>query len=131
MQIHDRFRAQAQAVRVTERYPDRKVLRRGNTVLNEHISMTATAQQLEFLKNSIKAFRIAKPGILFRDVTNLLEDPKAYALSIGELLVERYKMQVSPKLWSAPKRVASCLAPVALGLGVGFVPVRKPRKLPR
>ena len=51
--------------------------------------MTATAQQLEFLKNSIKSIHdYPKPGILFRDVTSLLEDPKAYALSI-ELLVER------------------------------------------
>ena len=49
--------------------------------------MTATAQQLEYLKNSIKSIQdYPKPGILFRDVTSLLEDPKAYALSI-ELLV--------------------------------------------
>ena len=53
--------------------------------------MTATAQQLEYLKNSIKSIQdYPKPGILFRDVTSLLEDPKAYALSI-ELLVEKYK----------------------------------------
>ncbi|MDM3711505.1 adenine phosphoribosyltransferase, partial [Proteus mirabilis] len=53
--------------------------------------MTATAQQLEYLKNSIKSIQdYPKPGILFRDVTSLLEDPKAYALSI-DLLVERYK----------------------------------------
>lgn len=70
--------------------------------------MTATAQQLEYLKNSIKSIQdYPKPGILFRDVTSLLEDP-AYALSI-DLLVERYKMRALPKL-SAPKRVASCLA---------------------
>jgi len=50
--------------------------------------MTATAQQLEFLKDSIKSIQdYPKPGILFRDVTSLLEDPKAYALSI-ELLTE-------------------------------------------
>ncbi|STU60135.1 adenine phosphoribosyltransferase [Klebsiella pneumoniae subsp. ozaenae] len=53
--------------------------------------MTATAQQLEYLKNSIQSIEdYPKPGILFRDVTSLLEDPKAYALSI-ELLTERYK----------------------------------------
>lgn len=52
--------------------------------------MTATAWQLEYLKNSIKSIQdYPKPGILFR-VTSLLEDPKAYALSI-DLLVERYK----------------------------------------
>ena len=68
--------------------------------------MTATAQQLEYLKNSIKSIQdYPKPGILFRDVTSLLEDPKAYALSIDLLT----KMRALPKL-SAPKRVASCLA---------------------
>ena len=35
--------------------------------------MTATAQQLEYLKNSIKSIQdYPKPGILFRDVTSLL-----------------------------------------------------------
>lgn len=39
--------------------------------------MTDTAQQLEFIKNSIKSIPdYPKPGILFRDVTSLLEDPK-------------------------------------------------------
>ena len=48
--------------------------------------MTATAQQLEYLKNSIQSIQdYPKPGILFRDVTSMLEDPKAYALCI-ELL---------------------------------------------
>jgi adenine phosphoribosyltransferase len=71
--------------------------------------MTATAQQLEYLKNSIQSIQdYPKPGILFRDVTSLLEDPKAYALSI-ELLAERYKDAGLPKWW-APRRVASYLA---------------------
>lgn len=40
-------------------------------------------------------------------------------------------MRISPK-WSAYKARGFLFgAPVALGLGVGFVPVRKPRKLPR
>ena len=56
--------------------------------------MTATAQQLEYLKNSIKSIPdYPKPGILFRDVTSLLEDPKAYATSI-ELLVSRFKLSL-------------------------------------
>ncbi|MGV8577604.1 hypothetical protein ACV355_32235, partial [Pseudomonas aeruginosa] len=53
--------------------------------------MTATAQQLQFIKDSIKTIPdYPKPGILFRDVTSLLENPLAYAASI-ELLVERYR----------------------------------------
>ncbi|ATZ10910.1 adenine phosphoribosyltransferase [Erwinia amylovora] len=93
--------------------------------------MTATAQQLEFLKNSIKSIPdYPKPGILFRDVTSLLEDPKAFALSI-ELLVERYRHAGITKVVGTEARGFLFGAPVALGLGVGFVPVRKPGKLPR
>ncbi len=93
--------------------------------------MTATAQQLEFLKNSIKSVPdYPKPGILFRDVTSLLEDPRAYALSI-ELLVERYRNAGITKVVGTEARGFLFGAPVALGLGVGFVPVRKPGKLPR
>lgn len=44
--------------------------------------MTATAQQLQFIKDSIKTIPdYPKPGILFRDVTSLLENPLAYAAS--------------------------------------------------
>lgn len=93
--------------------------------------MTATAQQLEFIKNSIKSIEdYPKPGILFRDVTSLLEDPEAYALSI-KLLVERYKDAGISKVVGTEARGFLFGAPVALGLNVGFVPVRKPGKLPR
>lgn len=93
--------------------------------------MTATAQQLELIKNSIKSIPdYPKPGILFRDVTSLLEDPKAFALSI-ELLVERYRDAGITKVVGTEARGFLFGAPVALGLGVGFVPVRKPGKLPR
>ncbi|WP_337008138.1 adenine phosphoribosyltransferase [Pantoea sp. AS142] len=93
--------------------------------------MTDTAQQLEFIKNSIKSIPdYPKPGILFRDVTSLLEDPKAYAASIA-LLVERYRNKGITKVVGTEARGFLFGAPVALGLGVGFVPVRKPGKLPR
>ncbi|MDF7680370.1 adenine phosphoribosyltransferase [Enterobacteriaceae bacterium ESL0689] len=93
--------------------------------------MTATAQQLAYLKNSIQSIQdYPKPGILFRDVTSLLEDPKAYALSI-ELLADHYKDAGINKVVGTEARGFLFGAPVALALGVGFVPVRKPHKLPR
>ncbi|AIJ09392.1 MULTISPECIES: adenine phosphoribosyltransferase [Edwardsiella] len=93
--------------------------------------MTATAQQLEFLKQSIKTIPdYPKPGILFRDVTSLLEKPDAYALSI-ELLAARYRTAGITKVVGTEARGFLFGAPVALALGVGFVPVRKPGKLPR
>lgn len=93
--------------------------------------MTATAQQLEFIKNSIKSIQdYPKPGILFRDVTSLLEDPQAYAASI-QLLTDRYRDSGVTKVVGTEARGFLFGAPVALALGVGFVPVRKPGKLPR
>lgn len=93
--------------------------------------MTATAQQLQFIKESIKAIPdYPKPGILFRDVTSLLENPLAYASSI-DILVERYRHAGINKVVGTEARGFLFGAPVALALGVGFVPVRKPGKLPR
>jgi len=93
--------------------------------------MTATAQQLQFIKDSIKTIPdYPKPGILFRDVTSLLENPLAYAASI-ELLVERFREAGGTKVVGTEARGFLFGAPVALALGVGFVPVRKPGKLPR
>ena len=93
--------------------------------------MTATAQQLQLIKDSIKTIPdYPKPGILFRDVTSLLEDPKAYAESI-KLLADRYRDAGVTKVVGTEARGFLFGAPVALVLGVGFVPVRKPGKLPR
>ena len=93
--------------------------------------MTATAQQLQFIKDSIKTIPdYPEPGILFRDVTSLLEDPKAYAASI-QLLADRYRDAGVTKVVGTEARGFLFGAPVALALGVGFVPVRKPGKLPR
>ncbi len=93
--------------------------------------MTATAQQLEFIKSSIKTIPdYPKPGILFRDVTSLLENPEAYAASI-KLLADRYRDAGVTKVVGTEARGFLFGAPVALALGVGFVPVRKPGKLPR
>ncbi|WP_113632867.1 adenine phosphoribosyltransferase [Pectobacterium peruviense] len=93
---------------------------------------TVTAQQqAELIKNSIKSIPdYPKLGILFRDVTSLLEDPVAYAASI-EMLANRYRNTGVTKVVGTEARGFLFGAPVALALGVGFVPVRKPGKLPR
>ncbi|WP_127958916.1 adenine phosphoribosyltransferase [Serratia microhaemolytica] len=93
--------------------------------------MTATTQQLQFIKDSIKTIPdYPKPGIIFRDVTSLLEDPQAYACSI-QLLTEHYRQAGITKVVGTEARGFLFGAPVALALGVGFIPVRKPGKLPR
>lgn len=88
-------------------------------------------QSLTTIKNSIVAVAdYPKPGIMFRDVTSLLEEPQAFALVI-ELLAERYSESGITKIVGTEARGFIFGAPLALALGIGFVPARKPGKLPR
>jgi adenine phosphoribosyltransferase len=70
-----------------------------------------------------------KPGILFRDITPLLRSPRAFRRAI-ERLAERYAGQSVDVVAAAEARGFIFAAPLALALNVGFVPVRKPGKLP-
>lgn len=69
-------------------------------------------------------------GVQFRDVTSLLEDPRAFSLTI-ELLVQKYQDQGFTKIVGTEARGFLFGAPLALALNIGFIPVRKPGKLPR
>ncbi|MGF1690440.1 adenine phosphoribosyltransferase [Photobacterium kagoshimensis] len=90
-----------------------------------------TQDKLALIKNSIKSIQdYPKPGILFRDVTSLMEDPAAYRATMA-VLIEKYQGQGITKVIGTEARGFLFGAPLALELGVGFVPVRKPGKLPR
>lgn len=92
--------------------------------------MTAIDSQLALIENSIRSIQdYPKPGILFRDITALLADPEAYSLTI-KFLTECYRHEGITKVVGTEARGFLFGAPVALALGVGFVPVRKPGKLP-
>ncbi len=86
---------------------------------------------LALIKDSIKTIPdYPKPGILFRDVTSLLEDAEAFRLCI-DVLAEHYQGQGFTKVVGTEARGFLFGAPLAHQLGLGFVPVRKPGKLPR
>ena len=88
-------------------------------------------QQLAQLKSAIKTIPdYPFEGILFRDVTSLLEDPEAFTLTLN-LLTEKYQNQGFSKIVGTEARGFLFGAPLALALGIGFIPVRKPGKLPR
>ncbi|MBD1559767.1 adenine phosphoribosyltransferase [Vibrio sp. S9_S30] len=89
---------------------------------------TETIAQIQASIKSIPDY--PKPGILFRDVTSLMENADAYRATIA-LLVEKYKDMGFTKIVGTEARGFLFGAPLALDLGVGFVPVRKPGKLPR
>jgi adenine phosphoribosyltransferase len=70
-----------------------------------------------------------KPGILFYDITTLLKD-KDGLKAVIEALKARYQPMKIDKVVGIEAR-GFIFAPVlAYALGVGFVPVRKPKKLP-
>ncbi|ATG73830.1 adenine phosphoribosyltransferase [Zobellella denitrificans] len=71
-----------------------------------------------------------KPGIIFRDITSLVENAEAFRLTI-DTLVELYRHSGINKVLGTEARGFIFGAPVAAALGVGFVPARKPSKLPR
>ncbi|MCL1906909.1 MAG: adenine phosphoribosyltransferase [Propionibacteriaceae bacterium] len=70
-----------------------------------------------------------KPGVVFKDITPLLAHPEAYRACI-EALVDIAPQGVDVVVGMEARGFVFA-APVALSLGVGFVPVRKPGKLPR
>ena len=69
------------------------------------------------------------PGILFKDITPLLGDPAAFA-SVIDRLAEHFVGRHIDKVVGIESRGFIVAAPVAERLGAGFVPVRKPGKLP-
>lgn len=68
-------------------------------------------------------------GILFRDITPLLKEPKAFSYTISEL-ANHYKKQKVDSVVAIEARGFMLGAPLALELGVPFIPVRKKGKLP-
>jgi len=79
------------------------------------------------LVRSIPDFPI--PGILFRDITPLLRDKDGFKAAI-DLFVERYSGRKIDYVVGIEARGYILGAPVAYAIGAGFVPVRKPGKLP-
>ena len=71
-----------------------------------------------------------KPGVIFKDITPLLADAEGFE-AVVQGLADPYRSVGVTKVMGAEARGFMLGAPVALELGVGFVPARKPGKLPR
>ncbi|MFM7205839.1 MAG: adenine phosphoribosyltransferase [Planctomycetaceae bacterium] len=70
-----------------------------------------------------------KPGILFRDITPLLADARAFAAAI-HALAEPWRAADIAAIAAVEARGFLFAGPLAIELGVGVIPVRKPGKLP-
>jgi adenine phosphoribosyltransferase len=70
-----------------------------------------------------------KPGILFRDITTLIQNKAAFKKAV-DLLAKKYKTKKIDKVIGVEARGFIFGAAVAHKIGAGFVPVRKKGKLP-
>jgi adenine phosphoribosyltransferase len=73
-----------------------------------------------------------KPGVLFKDITPLLADGEGFAIVIAELAAQIKKLnQPVDAIVGIESRGFILGGALAQALGIGFVTVRKPGKLPR
>lgn len=71
-----------------------------------------------------------EPGVIFKDITPLFADPSAMRHAI-EALADHFRDEGITKIVGPEARGFMVGVPVALELGAGFIPARKPGKLPR
>lgn len=71
-----------------------------------------------------------KPGIVFKDITPVLADAAGFAKAVEELALPFVGRGIDAVI-GIESRGFMFAAPIALRLAAGFVPVRKPGKLPR
>ncbi len=70
-----------------------------------------------------------KPGISFKDITPLLSDPAGLAMAV-ELMVNPFRGKGISLVAGAESRGFIFGTAIAQALSAGFVPIRKPKKLP-
>ena len=84
----------------------------------------------EYLLSSIRDVKdFPKPGIVFKDITTLLNNAKAYNLLMVHL-TKRYENKNIDFVAGIEARGFIFGAALAANIGCGFVPIRKPGKLP-
>jgi adenine phosphoribosyltransferase len=91
--------------------------------------MAAAAPPLDLTRYIRDIPDFPKPGIRFKDITPLLADPVAFGATVDRL-ADQYAGRGVELVAAAEARGFLFAAPLALRLGVGFVPIRKPGKLP-
>jgi adenine phosphoribosyltransferase len=70
-----------------------------------------------------------RPGVVFKDITPLLADVKAFRFAV-DALSEHFSGRTVDKVLGVEARGFIIAAPVAYRFGAGFIPVRKAGKLP-
>jgi adenine phosphoribosyltransferase len=90
----------------------------------------SAARTVEDVKRAIRDVAdFPKPGIVFKDITPVLLDAELFGRVI-ELMAGPYREARISRVVSIESRGFLLGAPIALQLGAGLVPIRKPGKLP-
>lgn len=91
---------------------------------------TLSEEEKNYLLNTIRDVKdFPQPGIIFKDITTLLADKKAFNFLIDHLS-ERYRDQDIDFIAGIESRGFIFGAALAAKIGCSFVPIRKPGKLP-
>jgi adenine phosphoribosyltransferase len=92
--------------------------------------MVLSSTERKIIENSIRDIKnFPKPGIVFKDITTLLNDKKAFGVLMNHLY-QRYKEYNLDYIAGIDARGFIFGAALAQMLGLGFVPIRKKGKLP-
>lgn len=94
------------------------------------LELPLSQEKAEWLKSVIRDIPdFPKPGIVFKDITTLMKDVEAFQFTLQALAQRAAKHE--PDVIAGIEARGFILAPaVANILGKGFVPIRKPGKLP-
>jgi len=85
---------------------------------------------LDIIKENIRNVSdFPKPGIQFKDITTVLKNPEYFSYLI-EAFTEMYQNKGITKVVCIESRGFILGGAIALKIGAGFVPIRKPGKLP-
>ncbi len=85
---------------------------------------------MEYVKSKIRdILDFPKPGIIFKDLTTMFKDPRAMHI-VGWDLAQLYRTKGVTKVVGIESRGFIGGAIMAYEIGAGFVPARKPGKLP-
>ena len=87
-------------------------------------------ERIDYIRSKIRDVPdFPKPGIVFKDITPVLSDPRAFNLCL-DLMAERYDGQAIDAIVGIESRGFIFGAALASRMRKAFVPARKPGKLP-
>ena len=89
-----------------------------------------TNEKLEYVKSKVRSVKdFPKEGIIFRDITTVLKEPEALKITV-DYLCDQFKDVKVDYIAGIESRGFIVGMPMAYKMNVGFIPIRKPKKLP-